>query len=92
MDVKMTAYLRTVSDAVAKHGWMIQGVAPAEGQTGSPPRPAGGGVDEERRRIEEALDLCAGNQTRAAEMLGISRFGLQKMMRRLGLDTRTVPK
>lgn len=30
----MTAYLRTVSDAVAKHGWMIQGVAPAEGQTG----------------------------------------------------------
>ena len=30
----------------------------------------------ERRRVIEALDACAGNQTRAAQMLGISRRAL----------------
>ncbi len=42
--------------------------------------PAGGLTDElaatERKRILEALERCAGNQTRAAEMLGISRCAL----------------
>jgi two-component system response regulator AtoC len=32
--------------------------------------------DVERRRILEALEQCAGNQTRAAEMLGITRRAL----------------
>ncbi len=35
--------------------------------------------------VRDALDRTKGNQTRAAEALGISRFGLQKMMRRLGI-------
>ena len=42
--------------------------------------PYGGLSDElqatERKRILEALERCAGNQTRAAEMLGISRRSL----------------
>ena len=36
--------------------------------------------------IREALDATGGNKTRAAERLGLSRLGLRKKMRRLGLD------
>jgi len=37
----------------------------------------------ERELIERALSRTAGNQTRAADLLGLSRFGLQKKLRRL---------
>ncbi|MFW6050324.1 MAG: sigma 54-interacting transcriptional regulator [Myxococcota bacterium] len=40
----------------------------------------------ERRLIREALERTAGNQTRAAQLLGVSRYGLQKMIKRLGID------
>ncbi len=39
----------------------------------------------EAQLVKDALQKTSGNQTRAAEVLGISRFGLQKMMRRLGI-------
>jgi serine/threonine-protein kinase PknK len=39
----------------------------------------------ERRLITEAMARTDSNQTRAALTLGISRYGLQKMMKRLGL-------
>ena len=39
----------------------------------------------EAQLVKDALSRTKGNQTRAAEILGISRFGLQKMMRRLGI-------
>jgi len=42
---------------------------------------------EEKRRILEALDACAGNQTRAAKMLGISR---KVLMARL--ETYAIPR
>lgn len=39
----------------------------------------------ETELVTTALERTSGNQTRAAELLGVSRFGLQKMMRRLGI-------
>jgi len=39
----------------------------------------------ERALLKEALSHSAGNQTRAAEALGLSRFGLQKKLRRYGM-------
>ena len=35
--------------------------------------------------IMDALDQSSGNITRAADQLGLSRNGLQKMMKRFGL-------
>jgi transcriptional regulator with PAS, ATPase and Fis domain len=35
--------------------------------------------------VRNALRRTEGNQTRAAELLGVSRFGLQKMMKRLAI-------
>ena len=39
--------------------------------------------DLERELIREALGRTGGNKTRAAELLGVSRFGLSKMEKRL---------
>jgi len=39
----------------------------------------------ERQLIREALTRSQGNQTKAALLLGLSRFGLQKKLRRYGL-------
>jgi transcriptional regulator with PAS, ATPase and Fis domain len=39
----------------------------------------------ERDLVAEAMDKTGGNQTHAAKLLGVSRFGLQKMMKRLGV-------
>jgi Nif-specific regulatory protein len=39
----------------------------------------------EKEQIRSALTACAGNQTRAAEMLGLSRSGLIKKLARFGI-------
>jgi transcriptional regulator with GAF, ATPase, and Fis domain len=45
-----------------------------------------GAVDDfERDKIVSALDSCGGNQTRAAELLGISRRGLSKKLDKYGI-------
>jgi transcriptional regulator with GAF, ATPase, and Fis domain len=38
--------------------------------------------------VSDALARTSGNQTRAAELLGLSRYGLHKLMLRLGLKSR----
>ena len=59
---------------------------------GGPGAARGSGLDLKSRvdaldaeLVREAVQKTQGNQTRAAELLGVSRFGLQKMMRRLGI-------
>jgi transcriptional regulator with GAF, ATPase, and Fis domain len=39
----------------------------------------------ETKLVRQALEQTRGNQTKAAELLGLSRFGLQKMMQRLSI-------
>jgi transcriptional regulator with PAS, ATPase and Fis domain len=41
----------------------------------------------EAELVRAALERTSGNQTRAAELLGLSRFGLQKMMKRLEIGS-----
>jgi transcriptional regulator with GAF, ATPase, and Fis domain len=59
---------------------------------GGPPGAGKGGADLKSRvdaleveLVTEALAKTRGNQTRAAQALGLSRFGLQKMMKRLAI-------
>lgn len=48
-------------------------------------------VDElERQLIGTALRRTRGNQSKASTLLGVSRFGLQKMMKRLDIEIETV--
>jgi DNA-binding NtrC family response regulator len=41
----------------------------------------------ERTLLREAMTNCGGNQTKAAKALGLSRFGLQKKLRRYHIAT-----
>lgn len=41
----------------------------------------------ERVLLREAMARAAGNQSQAARLLGLSRFGLQKKMRRYRMGT-----
>lgn len=40
----------------------------------------------EKSLVREAMNRTQGNQTQAAKLLGLSRFGLQKMIRRLSIN------
>ncbi|MHC4779143.1 MAG: sigma 54-interacting transcriptional regulator [Planctomycetota bacterium] len=64
-----------------------KGEAPAEIEGDMPPGTLKEHVELlEVRMIRQALAQCEGNRTRAAELLGLSRYGLLKKMRRYGLN------
>jgi DNA-binding NtrC family response regulator len=61
---------------------------PAPAATAPPnPEPAGltAAERDERQRIIEVLDRCAGNQTAAARMLNISRSTMVEKLKRYGI-------
>jgi transcriptional regulator with GAF, ATPase, and Fis domain/tetratricopeptide (TPR) repeat protein len=68
-------------------------LSPDVGRGSSAPRSGGGlhlrsRIDAlEAELVGEALGKTRGNQTKAAQLLGLSRFGLQKMVKRLGIKT-----
>jgi DNA-binding NtrC family response regulator len=71
---------------------MIIGPAPAgpELKAATPPAAAPQTISDavealERRMIEDALRQCHGNKQRAAQTLGLSRQGLIKKLKRLGI-------
>jgi DNA-binding NtrC family response regulator len=62
--------------------------SPATGATAAPDAPpavVNGSDDPERARVLEALAACAGNQSRAARRLGISRKALIARLDRFGV-------
>ena len=52
---------------------------PAENESARPP------VNDERSRILAALEACAGNQTRAARMLGMGRTNFVQLLKLHGI-------
>ena len=45
-------------------------------------------IELERNIVARAIDEASGNKTRAAELLGVSRYALQRSLRRLNGDAR----
>jgi DNA-binding NtrC family response regulator len=71
--------------------WMLSDALFADGGAPSPARLSGltlqeAQLDLERRMIRQTLDRFAGNRSRSARALGLSRQGLLKKLKRLGLE------
>ncbi|MFP4053744.1 MAG: helix-turn-helix domain-containing protein, partial [Phycisphaerae bacterium] len=64
----------------------VRGI-PEGGPDTSSPAPRNADAATQRVRVQQALRETGGNKTAAAEKLGVSRAGLYKMLRRLGIDT-----
>jgi len=80
-------------DAEALREVAMGGPEPAPAEPSADPSPSSsnrysffGSEHAERERIRAALELCQGNKTRAARLLGMSRTTLRTRVRRFALD------
>ena len=63
----------------------VRAAGPAE-PVGSSPSPAVDAPSDERKAVLEALQQAGGNKAGAARRLGITRAGLYKRLKRLGME------
>jgi two-component system response regulator AtoC len=75
---------RSMPERGASERISLQRITPARTPEPDPPLP-NIDSDEERQRVLQALEQCAGNQTRAAKLLGVSRRTLINRLERLNL-------
>jgi DNA-binding NtrC family response regulator len=67
--------------------------APAPAPAGNTAQPLSAAIDAlEKQRILDALEQCAGNQSRAAKMLGISRGTLLSRLDAFGIPRPRKPQ
>ena len=76
--------LEQLSERVLASSSTPRGAAPVALDVGGDLRAAVASF--EARAIAEALEAAAGNKSRAAEALGISRFALQRKMEKYGVE------
>jgi transcriptional regulator with GAF, ATPase, and Fis domain len=81
LESHLSAQVRTGKSA-AQPGFHDDGSLPAERGTTLPDMVA----ELERREIQKAWDKTGGNKSRAADMLGLSRFALQRKLEKYGMD------
>jgi DNA-binding NtrC family response regulator len=74
--------LEHLSQAVLERRSILGTSAPAAVEAGSIRDAV---AELEKRSIEAALSSCGGNKSRAAKLLGISRFALQRKLDKYGL-------
>ena len=72
-------------------GWSYRDVAPVFADDGSVPAERGTTlpdmvVELEVREIKKAWAKSGGNKSRSAEMLGLSRFALQRKLEKYAMD------
>jgi len=77
---------------------LLTGNADADGQTASMARPLTAGTgsipvkQSEKDALVDALHQADGNQTRAADILGVSRVTVWKRMKKHGITLKTLEK
>ncbi|NNF37448.1 MAG: hypothetical protein HKN71_02185 [Gemmatimonadetes bacterium] len=81
-------HLAVVAHGLLRTAGLLNRVGAEPGQPGWIPQLREAGHAQQRRDILSALRVTHGNITQAADLLGISRGGLQYRLKKFGLDRR----